>query len=164
MTMWVDIDYRKGGLASRLSNLCNYPFELDGVEHQSMEGFLQSLKFERDSDAEVLRKMYGGKCFIAGQKGNSWKLQQILYFNGQPYGRSSKEYAHLINSAYDALYAQNETFRKAIYEARNYELRHDMGKFNMQDSVLTQVEYLFNLYRLQNRARAKAWARAIQYE
>lgn len=148
MTGIIHCDYRSKGLAHMLSNLCNYPFTLDGIRCESIEGFLQSLKFMDEEQAAVLRRMYGGKCFIAGQKGNDWKITQILYWNGQGYHRSSNAYQMLLELAYDACAAQNPHFRQALMQSAPFELRHDFGKVDMTDSVLTRIEYIYNLYRL----------------
>lgn len=149
----IHCDYRSTGLAHRLSNLCNYQFTLDGIICDSMEGFLQSLKFKDELDAARLRRMYGTKCFKEGQAGNGWKIGQVLWWNGKGYQRSSKEYALLIERAYNALFEQNEVFSDALFMSRFCELRHDFGKVDMMDSVLTRIEYIYNLYRL--RARFK---------
>ena len=150
-SMVIHCDYRSTGLAHKLSNLCNYPFVLDGIHCESFEGFLQSLKFRDAVDASAVRKLYGTKCFFAGQKGNGWKISQVLWWNGVGYQRSSKEYANLLERAYDALFDQNEDFCDALFASRFYELRHDFGKCDMMDSVLTRTEYIYNLYRLRSR-------------
>ena len=41
----MDIGSKCGYPASSLSNFAPHPFEIDGVKCNSMEGFLQSLKF-----------------------------------------------------------------------------------------------------------------------
>lgn len=144
----IHCDYRSQGLAHQLSNLCNYEFELDGIFLASMEGFLQSIKFKDDAEAAPLRQMYGVKAFRAGQTGNAWKIGQILWWNGKGYLRSSKEYAMLLERAYNALIEHNDIFRTALRLSIPYELRHDFGKTDMSDSVLTRTEYIYNLYRL----------------
>ena len=147
----IHCDYRSTGLAHKLSNLCGYEFVLDGIRCGSIEGFLQSLKFRDDADAHSVRRLNGTKCFFAGQKGNGWKVGQVLWWNGVGYQRSSKEYAMLLERAYNACFDQNEVFSDALFMSRHYELRHDFGKTDMMDSVLTRTEYLYNLYRLRSR-------------
>ena len=42
----MDIGSKSGYPAGALSNFSPHPFEIDGVKCNSMEGFLQGLKFE----------------------------------------------------------------------------------------------------------------------
>ncbi len=144
----IHCDYRSTGLAHQLSNLCNYEFELDGIKLGSMEAFLQSIKFVTDAEKQLVYPLYGVACFRAGQKGNAWKMTQTLQWNGVWYQRSSNEYQQLLERAYDALCAQSKPFRQALRQSEGRELRHDFGKTNMQDSVLTRIEYIYQLYRL----------------
>jgi hypothetical protein len=138
-------------MAHQLSNLCNYPFVMDGIKCESIEGFLQSIKFVDDSKAEVLRGLYGTKCFKAGQAGNDWKINQTLSWNGVRYLRSANGYQGLLERAYDACIEQNPTFRNALIRSKPFELRHDFGKTDMRDSVLTRIEYIYQLYRLRSK-------------
>jgi predicted NAD-dependent protein-ADP-ribosyltransferase YbiA (DUF1768 family) len=134
-----------------LSNLTEWSFTLDGLWCRSMEGFLQSLKWEDPDYAAAIRDLSGVKAWKHGQQGNGWKTTQTLYWNGRAYARGSTEYHDLIVRAYDALYEQNQGFRDALLASGSAELTH-AGNYDQRDSVLTPPEYLFNLYRLRARA------------
>ena len=148
----IHCDYRSQGLAKRLSNLYPYKFVFYGQEYGSFEAFLQSIKFVTEEEKQHIYPMYGVQAFKAGQAGNAWKLNQILFHQNRGYERSSRNYQILISRAYDALFEQNPDFQQALRQSRAAELRHDFGKTDMTDSVLTQVEYLYSLYRLCARA------------
>jgi len=146
----IHCDFRSTGLAKRASNLFPYPFVMDGIELASMEGFLQNLKPIHERDKAHLRTLSGYQAFKQGQVYNDWKFTQILTWNSRSFHRSSSEYQILIERAYDALFASNSDFKGAIHEIMmsGAELRHDFGKTDMTDTVLTRVEYIYNLYRL----------------
>lgn len=56
----MDIGSGSGYPAGNLSNFHPYQFEIDGVTCNSMEGFLQSLKFFKSSHARI-RLLIGWK-------------------------------------------------------------------------------------------------------
>ena len=50
----MDIGSRNSYPAGKLSNFTAFAFEIDGIKCASMEGFLQSLKFENKNSQEQL--------------------------------------------------------------------------------------------------------------
>ena len=100
---FMDIGSKNGYPASALSNFAPHPFELDGVKCNSMEGFLQGLKFESKEMQEYVCTLVG---FAAKKKGGSknWQHNQTLYWRGEPIKRDSEEYQNLLNRAYNAMY------------------------------------------------------------
>lgn len=62
----MDIKSGNGYPASALSNFAPHPFEFDGVQIASMEGFLQSLKFKNRDMQEHICSLVG---FAAKQAG-----------------------------------------------------------------------------------------------
>jgi len=140
--------YRETGVGKILSNLYPHDFFLDGVMCGSMEGFLQAIKLP-DRESRVLMADFSGyDAWKLGQMGNSWKDNQVLYWDDKEFKRNSKAYLDLITRAYDACFEQNPKFVQAIMDSKNAILTHHMGKTDPRDSVLTQTEYIFQIYRL----------------
>lgn len=135
-------------IGRELSNLAPHAFEFQGRQFGSMEGFLQSLKFQGEVFKDEIGKLSGVKAWKAGQQGNSWKELQYLYDNnGNMVDRLSDKYQVLIKEAYDALWNCSKYFRLALRDSGREQLWHN-GKHDSQDTVLTVCEYIFNLYRL----------------
>lgn len=135
-----------------LSNFAAYEFSVDGVSCASMEGFLQSLKFSRKSKQVWICRLTGKEAKNApGRLRNlRWKLTQNLYWNGAKYKRNSVEYRDLIARAYDALY-ENADFRAALEATQNAELCHSIGGQDSRTTVLTESEFIRQLYRLRSK-------------
>lgn len=131
-----------------LSNFFPHPFIFRGFEVASMEGFLQGLKFKSpEMQAEVF-KLVG---LAAKKKGASknWQQSQTLWFQGNPIPRRSETYQSLLDEAYDAMYEQNEAFRKAIADVpRGATLTHSIGRTNESETVLTIREFIGRLNKL----------------
>ena len=89
----MDIGSGTGYPSANLSNFHPYQFTVDDVPCNSMEGFLQSLKFSNpDMQAHV--------CTLVGKKAKfkekKWFRDQTLYWKGQPIKRDSQEYQDLV--------------------------------------------------------------------
>lgn len=147
----LELSYRETGLGKLLSNLYPWPFELDGFEFASMEGFLQSLKFERPDEAAWVASLHGMEAFRTGQWGNGWKETQILWFAGRPIPRASSQYQDLIARAYDACLHNNFEFMGAIRASGDLVFTHRIGINDSQNTTLTRSEYLMNMFRLRSR-------------
>ncbi|MDH4263967.1 MAG: hypothetical protein OEV78_13095 [Spirochaetia bacterium] len=133
-----------------LSNFTANRFVFQGVECQSMEGFLQSLKFEKEHIQIEVCKFIG---FAAKKRGKfkNWKQNQTLYWKGIAYKRDSKEYQFLLDDAFDCLMCSSEKFRNALKASGNAKLKHSIGKSKIQDTVLTEQEFCSRLEKLRNR-------------
>lgn len=136
----------------KLSNFYPWSFVLDGVRCGSIEGFLQSLKFEDEETQHDVAQLHGYRAFKIGQEGNSWKERQVLYWLGREYNRDSPAYQALLTSAYDALLDQNAEVRDILRSTAGLVLDHTMGKNDSHDTVLTRAEYVRQLDRLRWRA------------
>lgn len=145
----MDIGSKNGYPASALSNFAPHPFELDGVKCNSMEGFLQSLKFESKEMQEYVCTLVG---FTAKKKGGNknWQHSQTLYWRGQPIKRDSDEYQNLLNRAYNAMY-QNSKFRAALEASKGSTLTHSIGKNKKSETVLTTQELCSRLMYLRDK-------------
>jgi len=147
----MDIGSKNGYPSSSLSNFSPHPFEIDGVKCASMEGFLQSLKFESVDMQEYVCTLVGMAAKKKGRKKN-WHQSQTLWWRGKPYKRSSKEYQELLDRAYYCL-NKNEGFRKALESTGNAVLTHSIGKNNISETVLTTREFCSRLTKLRRENR-----------
>lgn len=132
--------------ASALSNFAPHPFIIDNVLCNSMEGFLQSLKFKNIDMQKYVCSLVGKTAKYKGKNKPWWKTQ-TLYWQGKEYKRDSQEYQILLNRAYNALY-KNEGFRKALEASKPAILSHSIGKNNITETILTQTEFIGRLMKL----------------
>lgn len=144
----MDIGSQNGYPASALSNFAPHPFIIDGIKCNSMEGFLQSLKFSNPEMQEYVCTLVGIAAKRKGH-GKNWYRTQTLYWRGKPIKRDSKEYQILLNRAYNALY-QNEGFKAALAATKNATLTHSIGKNKINETVLTIREFCSRLTDLRN--------------
>lgn len=144
--MAINISSTNKGAAAALSNFTPHPFIFDGVICNSMEGFLQSLKFENPKMQVYVATLVGRKAKFKGQK-KKWYITQTLYWKGIPYKRESDEYTKLIEKAFDA-YAQNTKIQKILLSTNNAVFEHSMGKRKKSQTVLTRTEFINNLTRI----------------
>lgn len=122
----MDISSGSGFPSATLSNFAPHPFVIDGVECNSMEGFLQSLKFSNPEIQKEVCKLVGKAAKFKGKKKKWWRTQ-TLWWQGVEIARSSEEYQILLDRAFDAL-AQNSGFRAALLATGNSVLTHSIGK------------------------------------
>lgn len=135
--------------SSALTNFAPHIFVIDGITCNSMEGFLQALKYKNpDMQIEVC-KLVGMTAKRKGANKN-WKRNQTLYWQGVSYKRDSAEYQTLLTRAYDALF-ENAGFKKALAATKNATLTHNIGKIKKADTVITRQEFCSQLLRLRNK-------------
>jgi hypothetical protein len=144
----MDIGSGKSYPSNSLSNFAPHPFEIDGIKCNSMEGFLQSLKFESKEMQEYVCTLVG---YAAKKKGSNknWKQSQTLYWRGVSINRSSKEYQDLLDRAYTELY-KNEKFKSALEASGKATLTHSIGKSKESETVLTRGEFCSRLTKLRD--------------
>jgi len=145
----MDIGSGKEYPSNALSNFAPHPFVFDGVEINSFEGFLQSLKFKEPHIQVEVCKLVGKAAKFKG-KPKKWFLTQKLYWQGIEYDRNSQEYQDLLDRAYDAL-SQNTSFQKALLATRNATLTHEIGKTKESETVLTKREFISRLNKIRDR-------------
>lgn len=147
----MNVGSNNSGVAGRLSNFTPRAFIFDGVECSSMEGLLQSFKFEKTHIQREICKLTGFSAKKRGSKRNkAWKRIQTLWWKGQAYKRDSEEYQVLLNKAYDAL-STNEKFIKDLIATNNAVLKHSIGKNKISDTVLTEKEFCSRLMKLRKK-------------
>jgi predicted NAD-dependent protein-ADP-ribosyltransferase YbiA (DUF1768 family) len=147
----MDIGSGSGFPSATLSNFAPHPFVIDGVECNSMEGFLQSLKFSNPEMQKEVCKLVGKAAKFKGKKKKWWRAQ-TLYWQGVEIARSSEEYQVLLDRAFDAL-AQNNGFRAALLATGNSVLTHSIGKTKITETVLTRQEFCSRLTKIRERLR-----------
>ena len=147
----MDVGSKSGYPASALSNFSPHPFVIDGIQCNSMEGFLQSLKFESKEMQEYVCSLVG---YAAKKKGRNknWQERQILYWRGNPIKRDSEEYQNLLNRAYNAMY-ENSKFRAALEASKGATLTHSIGKNKKSETVLTTQEFCSRLTYLRDKGK-----------
>jgi len=134
--------------ASSLSNFSPHPFEIDGVKCNSMEGFLQSLKFKSIEMQEFVCTLVGYAAKKKGAKKN-WQESQILYWRGKEIKRESQEYQDLLDKAYTELY-KNTKFKAALEASNKATLTHSIGRSDSNKTVLTVREFCSRLTKLRD--------------
>lgn len=144
----MDIGSGNGYPESSLSNFAPHPFTIDGVLCNSMEGFLQSLKFSSIEMQRHVCTLVGKAAKFKGKK-KKWYQKQELYWNGVTYKRDSDEYQNLLNRAYNELY-KNDGFRKALESTKGSVLTHSIGKSKQSETVLTTSEFCGRLMHLRD--------------
>jgi predicted NAD-dependent protein-ADP-ribosyltransferase YbiA (DUF1768 family) len=134
--------------SNTLSNFAPHPFEIDEIMCNSMEGFLQSLKFKSPEMQEEICKFVGYPAKKKG-RGKNWQQTQTLWWRGIPIKRNSKEYQDLLNRAYMQLY-KNTKFQKALKATHNAVLTHSIGRSNYKETILTKSEFCSRLTKLRD--------------
>ena len=147
----MDIGSGSGFPSATLSNFAPHPFVIDGIECNSMEGFLQSLKFSNPDMQKEVCKLVGKAAKFKGKKKKWWRTQ-TLWWQGAEIARSSQEYQDLLDRAFNAL-AQNSGFRAALLATGNSVLTHSIGKNKITETVLTRQEFCSRLTKIREKLK-----------
>ena len=150
--MSLNIGSGKNYPANSLSNFAPHPFVIDGVECNSFEGFLQSLKFSSSLMQIEVCKLVGRAAKFKGKK-KKWFQTQKLYWQGVEMDRKSEDYQLLLDRAFDAL-GENTKFQKALLASGKSVLTHTIGKSKESETVLTKREFISRLYRIRTRLQS----------
>lgn len=148
----MDIGSGTGYPSSALSNFAPHPFTIDGVRCNSMEGFLQSLKFSSIDMQIYVCSLVGKAAKFKGKK-KKWYRTQTLYWQGKEYKRDSEEYQQLLDRAFEAL-AVNIGFQNALLRTGNATLTHSIGKNDITKTVLTSQEFCSRLTRIREQLKS----------
>lgn len=141
----MDIGSREGFPAGDLSNFSPFTFFFDGVQCDSMEGLLQSLKTSEIQIQLEICKLVGINAKKRGRKFDKfWKNDQKLWWLGQVFDRHSEEFQKLLDRAFGAL-STNTEFQKALLATGDEILTHSIGKSDKHDTVLTEDEFCSRL-------------------
>lgn len=134
---------------SALSNFAPHKFIIDNVECNSMEGFLQALKFKDPVTQRYVCGLVGKKAKFKG-KNKKWFQTQKLYWLGVEYDRNGDEYQKLLDRAYNALF-ENSNFKKALKASGKSVFKHSIGQKNKSRTVLTINEFCSRLTKLRDK-------------
>lgn len=145
----IDIGVDEGYPSEVLSNFHPYAFAVDGVHCASMEGFLQSVKFENEEKQILVCGLVGKQAKFKGKK-KKWFREQLLYWKGQSFDRHSHEYQALLDRAFTSL-SKNEEFQKALLATGTSKLLHSIGKDDPTKTILTCDEFLSRLLEIRNK-------------
>lgn len=126
-----------------LSNFEPTSFELDGVQINSIEGFLQSLKTHDVNLQKEICKLTGTKAKGMGKKLNKVRNYKFgtLYWNGKQINRKSPEYINLLKRVYKARFEADKEFRFALEYTKGRVLKHSLGGKDPDRTLLTEDEF-----------------------
>jgi hypothetical protein len=146
----------KNPLERDLSNLTEHAFVFEGIFCRSMEGLLQSLKFDNLAQQEKVCNLCGITAKKFGQARNPvWQQHQVLWLKGEPICRNGREYHNLLTRAFNALF-ENKTFEHSLSLTGNQNLIHSIGETDPRKTVLTEVEFIYHLLRLRSKTQKPA--------
>ena len=150
----LDIGSKNNYPAGDLSNFSSFKFKVDEVECASMEGFLQSLKFDKPHLQIEVCKLTGIKAKHRGkERNNNWKLKQGLWWQGEFFPRREIGYQRLLDKAFIELAKANEKYKQALLDTGDLILTHHIGKSSEGETVLTQNEFCSRLMKLRKLLR-----------
>jgi hypothetical protein len=135
--------------ANALSNFTYHLFYIDNIQCNSMEGFLQSLKFNNLEIQKEVCLLIGLKAKYRGKHKKWWRTQK-LYWLGKEIDRHSEEYQQLLDRVYQCMFEQSENFRNAFKASENAVLTHSIGKNDSHRTILTNQEFCSRLMKLRN--------------
>lgn len=147
----LDVAHGEPWPANVLSNMWPHKFTFEGIDYSSMEAFLQSLKFKDQKDANRIAQLPNFEARKEGQKGNGWKKDQKLYWQGVEFDRQSDAFYGIVSSAYDHLYDQNQLFRLGLHLTKGMVLDHTMGTLEPHNTVLSRYEFINFLHDVRER-------------
>lgn len=136
----MNISSKSGYPASNLSNFSPHKFTFKGLEINSMEGFLQGLKFKNPEMQKHVFTLVGKKAKYKGKRKN-WYTTQTLWFQGEAIKRNSTRYQKLLLEAYYCMFSTNSKAKKALLATGNAVLKHSIGKKDPTKTVLTEREF-----------------------
>ena len=145
----MDISSGSGYPASSLSNFAPHEFIIDDIQCASMEGFLQSLKFQNPDMQKYVCSLVGKAAKFKG-KNKKWQNTGNLYWQGKIIPRNSESYQELLDKAYNAL-AKNQSFKKALLATGNATLTHSIGKTKISETILTKTEFVSRLTKIRTK-------------
>lgn len=133
--IWSKNDYP----SNVLSNLYDNKFCFDGMECESMEGFLQSLKYKDTHQQQQICSMTGKEAKKATC--TDWQTEQTVWWKGVPINRQGEDFQKLVRMAYNAMFEQSVNFQKALMATKDKILYHYRGEQNPCKTILTGKEF-----------------------
>ncbi|MCP3685166.1 MAG: hypothetical protein GY861_21085 [bacterium] len=135
------MDIRSGSKypEKEITNFAPHVFYVNGVKCNSMEGFLQALKYSNREMQIYVCTLVGRAAKFKGKK-KAWWRTQTLYWLDEEIDRHSRRYQELLWEAYNAL-GENTSFRRALLATGDAVLKHSIGKRDPHRTVLTKREF-----------------------
>lgn len=147
----IDI-YSKGSYpACELSNFTEHHFVFDDVEINSMEGFLQGLKYKSPHLQRKVCLLTGKEAKSAGKYKHFWKITKMVYWKGERISLFSDELQELIDRAYLAMFHQCPSYRQALADTKSEKLIHSLGGHYINQTILTEYHFIRRLEMLQSK-------------
>jgi len=144
----MDISSKNAWPSNALSNFAAHEFTFRGIKCASMEGLLQSLKFDDPLEQVKICSLVGKEAKAAGKKRTkAWQAAQTLWWMSSPIKRDSKEYQLLLDEAF-AMLSFNKEFQEALMATDGKVLTHKMGRDRIEETILTEKEFCKQLMRL----------------
>lgn len=142
---WINVGYNvHGSYTKLLSNLFPYEFDFRGHHLHSIESFFQGIKFkEKELQKQVFNYSGIPAVVIKDTSDYNWKETGIIYFQGEPIKRDSKEYDDVIDELYISA-IQNPFYRNAIKYCPQ-PIIHAIGEKRKEDTVFTRYEFEYML-------------------
>ncbi len=140
---FLNIGYKlKNSSSSVLSNLYPISFIFKGKRVNSIEGVLQSLKYDDKNLQNVILKYHGMDAYNTRGANSSdfWGEKGLLYWQGKPMKRDSQEYQVFLDELYLSV-SKNPLYRKCLLATGDKYLLHHFGKDNINETVLTRFEF-----------------------
>lgn len=138
---WINVGFNlKGDFSKVLSNLFPYEFEFRGKKLKSIESFFQGIKM-KDIELQDLVFNYSGieANVIKMASDYDWQKEGIVYWQGEPINRDSKEYNELVEELYISA-IQNPLYRNILKKV-NKPIIHSIGKEGKAETVFTRYEF-----------------------
>ena len=146
-----------------IGSKCKYPLDVlsnftrtnllyDGVQINSIEGFLQSLKTPDINEQKRICSLVGYPAKKAGIKLKKKNIYdgEHLYWQGQTLLRNSEEYQQMLKKIFALKYLKDLKFRNALNKTQNHVLTHSIGKNDPTQTILTIDEFINLLTSLRN--------------
>jgi hypothetical protein len=83
-------------------------------------------------------------------KAPDWKMNQVVYWKGNPMKREGIEYEVLLEEFFDSVYKDVEVNRDKLLLSGDLVLAHSSGAKEKKDSILSEGEFIGNLARIRN--------------
>lgn len=138
---WINVGYKlKGDYSKVLSNLYPYKFVFRGKKLHSIESFFQGIKMKDISlQNEVFNYSGIESNVIKIASDYDWKAEGIIYWQGKPIKRNSKEYDELIEELYISA-IQNPLYRSILSKVEK-PIIHSIGIDRKEETVFTRYEF-----------------------
>lgn len=142
---WINVGYRsKEDIAQMLSNLFPYKFKFKGKKFNCIENFFQGIKFKDKKVQNYVFEYFGTQAVhLKAATQYNWKENGIVYWQGKPIKRDSKDYELLIDELYISA-IQNPIYRNVLLNC-DRPIIHSIGESEKNKTTFTRYEFEFQL-------------------